>query len=193
MEQISLFFFVEEPSIEPVIKKLMKIIDKSIFYQVFIHQGKQDLELTLPKTIPSVSRVPNSRIIILRDQDKDDCLLVKKNLIEKVSLVCCSPFKIRIVCRELESWFLGDMNAIQTAFPRFNSKKYVNKAQFRNVDSIIKPNQILFRIIPELNEGTYISKRKLSEKISNYLCIENNKSTSFNNFVKAVNLLLTNN
>lgn len=190
MNTLTLYFYVEEPSIKPVINRIIGEIKADIYFQIFVHQGKQDLDNSLKKTIPSVSSIPNSRIIILRDQDSDDCKVLKNRILGEVTLRCRCPFKIRIVCNELEAWFLGDMDAIKSAYPRFIPKKYKNKSRFRIIDSIVSPSKLLFNIVPELKIGKIVSKRKTSQEISKHLDIANNKSDSFNQFVNAIGELI---
>lgn len=186
MEYSVLFFFVEEPSIVPLIDKVLNEIAPDIRYRIYTHQGKQDLEKALPKTIPSVSQVPNARIIVIRDQDSSDCIELKSDLERLINHNCHCPYLIRIACKELESWFLGDLQAIKKAFPRFKPESYINKSLFRDVDRIVNPSDKLFDIISASTGEIVVSKRILSSRISPYLDIERNRSNSFNQFKNAV-------
>jgi len=134
--------------------------------------------------------MPGSRILITRDQDSADCKDVKNILNEIASEYCHCPYMIRIVCHELESWFLGDLNAIKTVFPRFKPEAYRNKADLRNVDKVVSPNEYLLKIIPEYNGRTYLPKLETAEKISPFLDLDNNNSTSFNNSISGIRKLV---
>ncbi|TAE49129.1 MAG: DUF4276 family protein [Cytophagales bacterium] len=92
---------------------------------------------------------------------------------------------IRIVCRELESWYLGDMQAIQQAYPSFKLDKYTNKKKFREPDIMNNAAEEIEKILPEFKK---INSAKL---ISQYLDVVNglknkNKSESYKQFIKGV-------
>jgi len=100
------------------------------------HEGKSDLQKSIPKKIQAFNNAhPPIGIFILHDQDSNDC----KKLKEELVALCTKPgnnvkFVVRIVCRELEAWYLGDMKAIEKAYPTFKAKHHINKAVFRNPD-----------------------------------------------------------
>ncbi len=188
---IMLHIFTEEPSLKIVFESVLpKLIPENVYYQIYSHQGKQDLEIGLRKTLPTISRIPGSRVLVTRDQDSADCKDVKKHLAEVIELNCNCPFKIRIVCRELESWYLGDMLAIEKAYPRFTASQYANKSEFRNVDKIQSPNRTLLRLIPEYSNREYLPKLETAENISPFLNFEFNKSESFKNTIAAILALI---
>jgi hypothetical protein len=83
---------------------------------------------------------------------------------------------IRIPCRELEAWYLGDMKAIEQAYPKFNASKFQNKEKFRNPDHC-RASSELKKIIPTFQKGT------AAKEIPKYMSIERNTSESFNQFV----------
>ena len=84
------------------------------------------------------------------------------------------------------------MDAIKSAFPRFNPNQYFNKANLRNVDKLHSPNKYLLKIIPEYSGRKELPKIETSQKISKHLDIENNKSQSFRNTIKAIKRLTNN-
>lgn len=189
-----IYFLVEEQSIKPVIEAVMSdIIDieKGEWFDIKIHQGKRDLLKAIPRVLPTLSKVPNTKIVILHDQDQNDCLELKKLLVNTIEQVTCyCPYKIRIVCKELESWFLGDLQAIQKTFPKFSPAKFKNSAKFRNPDDIQYPSKELLRIIPELAALSTLPKVRTAEAISRNLDINKNSSDSFNQFVDGVKALM---
>ena len=188
---ISLHVFTEEPSAKNVFREILpRILPESVTFRIYDHQGKQDLERALRTTLPSISKIPGARILITRDQDSGDCKEVKAKLIEVINGKCHSPYLIRIVCRELESWFLGDLYAIQKAYPRLKPESHIHKAEFRNVDNIQNPNQFLLKIIPEYSEINSLPKLEASENIAKYLNFNANSSTSFNETVTGLKKLV---
>ncbi len=188
----TLHIFTEETSAKNVFEVLLpKILPESIFFRIYPHQGKQDLEHALKTSLPSISRIPGAKILITRDQDSSDCKEVKAEILELVGENCRCDFLIRIVCKELESWFLGDLEAVKYAYPRFKPEQYVNDALFRNVDKIANPDQTLLRIIPELKNHETLPKLAVSEAIAPYLNITSNVSRSFNQTLLAINTLVS--
>lgn len=184
---ISLHIFTEEPSLKFVLETILpQILPENVFFHIYSHQEKQDLERALRTTLPSISKIPGARIIVTRDQDSSDCRELKQNLIEIIGLNCQCDFLVRIVCRELESWYLGDMQAIKSAYPRFNIDQHKNKAEFRNVDKLQSPNRELLKIIPEYSNRDYLPKLETAEYISPFLNLKENKSESFNQMINAI-------
>ncbi|MCC7430843.1 DUF4276 family protein [bacterium] len=188
---ICLHIFTEEESAKNVLEKVIpKIIPKNISFRVYSHQGKHDLKHALKTTLPIISKEINSKILVLIGQDKNDCVKLKNELLEILKTNCFSPFLVRIVCRELESWLLGDLNAVKNAFPRFKPENYQPKSKFRNVDKIEQPNKFLLKIIPEYKGRKSLPKLEVSRNIAPFLELGTNKSVSFNNFVSGIKKLV---
>jgi len=181
-------FLLEEASMVNVLRELLpKILPSG--YRVgencFLrpHQGKSDLKRSIPKKMKAFSN-QEVKIVILHDQDSNDCIKLKKELTELCKTNGTCPFLIRIVCRELESWYLGDMAAIEAVYPRFRAKKYFKKSKFRNPDKLGAASDELTKLVKGFQKGTS------SRKIAPYLTIENNKSRSFNNFISGLQKFL---
>lgn len=183
-----IFFLLEEQSMKIVLKNLLGKIIADQDYLLISHNGMMDLQRAIPKIVPTLSKKFNARIVIVHDQDNHDCIQLKNKLLLLTQNAYC-PILIRIACKELESWFLGDMKAIEKAFPKFKSDKYINKQKFRHIDSIHKPSMIIKDLIPELNNYEIIPKRKLAESISVHMNINQNNSVSFNHFVNGIKKL----
>lgn len=140
--------------------------------------------------VPSVSKIPEARILIIHDKDDKECKEVKQQLVDIVGNKSSYPILFRIICHELECWFLGDMDAIEKAFPRFKAKHYKNKNLYRNVDNITNAPQILRQIIPEYKNTIFLPKIETSRKIAPYLNIDRNSSQSFKHFILGVKKLI---
>lgn len=186
---LNLVFLLEEPSARELIKQVMPRIfpgfcGLSPFYLVF--QGKQDLENNIERKIRSW-RSPNSVFIVLRDQDSGDCKVIKQNLDEKVNRSGKkSVTLVRIACRELESWYLGDMPAVEEALAIEGfAHRFGSKSQFRDPDSVISPAAELSKI----TERKY-QKIEGSREIGMRMVIERNRSRSFKFFVEGVKKLV---
>ena len=189
----TIHILTEEASLENVLKVVLPtILPGDITFKVHPHNGKQDLEKAIQYIVPALSKIPNSRILIVRDQDSADCRILKQELLNLTTPVCSSPFLVRIVCHELENWFLGDLEAIQAAFPRFKADNYRGKSKFRSPDTIRGAVEELRRIIPQYASRQYLPKLEVSEKIAAHMVIDRNKSISFQQFMKGVIKLATN-
>ena len=153
------------------------------------HNGKSHLQKSIPRKMEAFSKNTHElvKIIIVHDQDTNDCLKLKKELKTLCEQHGTCPFLIRIACRELEAWYLGDMPAIEKAYPNFKAKKYITKAKFRNPDNCNSSYE-LEKLLPNFQKGF------ASKEIPKYLDINNNRSESFNQFIKGIkSFLKTNN
>jgi hypothetical protein len=168
---------------------LPRILPENVSFRIYPHQGKGDLIQALQKTVPSISRIPGAGILIICDQDEEDCVSLKRKLLEKISGRCGCAYFVRIVCRELESWFLGDLEAVEKAYPRFKAQQHANKKELREVDSIQKPSKYLLQIIPEFSGNGTLPKLEVSRKVAEHMNIDSNKSPSFGHTVEAVRKL----
>jgi len=106
-------FLLEEISMKNVLQILLpKILPPGYEYEsnYFLrpHEGKSDLQKSIPNKIKAFSNFPGPVIfIILHDQDSNDCIKLKNELTRLFKSERKFSYLIRIVCRELESWYLG--------------------------------------------------------------------------------------
>ena len=190
-KMIQLHIFTEEESFKIFLDNFLpKIIPPDISYFIHPHQGKQNLEKAIRTTVPSISKIPGSRILITRDQDSGDCKFVKQEPERIIHGNVQSPYYIRIICRELECWYLGDLSCIEKIYPRFNSSKYRNKKTFRNPDLVQNSSKLICQIVPELKDRDYLPKIQTASKMGKCLCTESNNSTSFRQFTSAIKDLI---
>jgi hypothetical protein len=138
--------------------------------------GKSDLETNFPL---KMKRWPGRPFfIILRDNDSGDCQKRKSHLTQ-LALPTQKNFKVRIVCQELESWFLGDAQAVKAAYPQ--SENFAEKAKYRNPDNPrIKPSEELANIT-----GNSLKVSRASS-IARHMDPETNTSASFRVFFKTL-------
>ncbi|MDK2825323.1 MAG: hypothetical protein PWQ63_995 [Methanolobus sp.] len=188
---IQLVFMTEEPSMEQclniIVPKLIpseKLESGEVTFVIIPHEGKQDLERSIPRKLRAWKDYEGMKykFIVLRDQDNCDCIKVKENLVKLSADAGRPDTLVRIVCRELESWFLGDLDAVTKGLQVSISKSYCHK--FKNPDNILKPSEELNRI--------HKGYRKIdgARKISQHLNLEKNNSQSFNVFLSGMNNLL---
>ena len=106
---------VEEPSIAEVLKVMLpKVLPSgwSLGENCFVrpHEGKQDLQQSIPRKIRVATKKDiTTGFIILQDQDNDDCKSLKAKLVnlcqDAQKGYAVVPYKVRIVCHELEAWY----------------------------------------------------------------------------------------
>jgi hypothetical protein len=122
---------VEERSAEEALQLNLPKILPGVSFQLHCHQGKNDLLNKLEGRLKGYQKwLPDDyRIVILLDRDDQDCLELKgrlEEMAERAGLFTKShpnrdgAFQVlnRLAVEELEAWFLGDLAAIQKAYPR---------------------------------------------------------------------------
>ena len=168
---------LEEPSAREMLKGVLpRIIPEGIKVHYFIFEGKQDLEKQLERKI-RLWKQPNSMFFVMRDQDQGDCKQIKENLSQKVIRTNRqTETLIRIACRELESFYLGDLLAVEEGLSLSGLSKNQQKEKYRVPDALPNPSEILSMI----TERKY-QKVSGSRMIAPYLKIDgSNRSRSFN-------------
>jgi len=192
-------FFLEEPSAEAFLQRFIgKLLPKStgVAYRVF--RGKQDLLKKLPERLKGMSWIPaDHRIVVLVDEDRQDCLVLKAQL-EKAahdaglltkSAAKDKVFKVlnRIAVEELEAWFLGDLAAIQKAYPRFKPS-HVAAANRRDPDAVKGgTSEALKRALQQAGYySTGLPKIEVARNIADHIDVARNTSASFKQFVQGI-------
>jgi len=179
-----LVFFLEEPSAKAMIEGLLpKMSDIEIPVRYIVFEGKQDLEKHILKKIRGYNN-PNAAFIILRDQDSADCKSVKTNLKQKCLEANKPHAVIRIACREIESWYLADLEAVGKAFSKSNLSSKQNKRKFRNPDTLSNPSKELKLLVPEYQ------KINGSRIIAPHLNTDNARSSSFCHFINSLKYII---
>jgi len=143
---------------------------------VFAYNGKSDLERSITHRMRNWN-YGDPTFLILRDADGGDCQRIKQELVDLAS-ACEKPFKVRIVCQELESWFLGDSEAVRAAYPscRFSNET----AAYRNPDLLNNAASQLARLT---GDRTKVGRAQL---IARHLIPERNCSRSFQVFFETL-------
>jgi hypothetical protein len=136
-----LIFFLEEPSAEEMLKGILpRILPDDVQPEYKVFEGKQDLEKRFP-IILRAWREPDCSFIIVRDQDSGDCLIVKQRLVAlwqgtgRVDV----PMLFRIACRELESFYLGDLAAVEKGIGVKGVSSMQNKKNIVNQTGLEAP------------------------------------------------------
>lgn len=180
-----LVFFLEERSAQEMLNGVLpRLLGENTPFRCVPFEGKQDLEKQLGKRLRNW-RNPNALFVVLRDQDNADCVAVKQRLTE----ICRAAGKpntlVRIVCHELESWFLGDLQAVESGLGMHGLARQQQKKGFKDPDRLQNPKQELKR----LTQNKY-QQILGSREIGRHMSLAGNRSTSFNAFIAGVNRLL---
>jgi hypothetical protein len=182
-----LIFLLEESSMKNVLQVILpQIIPHELTYLCIAHQGKQDLNQSIPKKVKAFQGYAHTKFIVVHDQDSHDCKQLKTELQNLCTHAGQSDAMIRIICHELESWFLGDLAAVEKAYqlkPQSLSKKQTQK-KFRDPDKLNSAKEELKKLVGEYYAGTH------SKAIAPYLSLSENTSHSFQVFINGIKKLI---
>jgi hypothetical protein len=148
--------------------------------QYVVFEGKSDLEKRLSMRLRGW-RKPDCRFIVLRDQDSAVCTEVKTTLRQKCAEGQHPEALVRIACRELESWYLGDLQAVEAGLELAGISQRQGNAKYRAPDAIQNASYELMK----LTQGRY-QKMAGSRAIGKYLNPSRNRSHSFGVFVQGL-------
>ena len=195
---------VEEPSAEAALKNLVpKLMGEDISFNIHVFQGKQDLLKNLPKRLRGYRHwLPHDwYIVVLIDKDQEDCSELKQKLeqtahdegfITRSNSSQNRKLNVinRIAIEELESWFFGDVTALEITYPRI--PRFLNKKRkFRNPDTIINTWESLEGVLQKV--GYYrggLPKIEVARRISLHMEPSRNISKSFQVFWGALQNLI---
>lgn len=178
-----LVFLLEEPSAKAMLESVLpRLLNDKIAFRLIPFEGKQDLEKQVVRKIRAYQN-PNSRFIVMRDQDSHpDCVEIKQRLMS----LCMEAGKqnvclIRIACRELEIFYLADLNAVEQALNVKGLAKQQESKKFRNPDKLGSPSKEL----KLLTKNRY-EKIAGSRIIGKYLELDNARSHSFGHLISGI-------
>ena len=147
------------------------------------HEGKQDLEKNVRRKLRAW-REPGVRFVVMRDQDSADCRIVKARLKSRCDEGGRADALVRVVCRELEAWYLGDVDSLANAFPASAGRlrRELGRRRYRDPDTVRAPSKVLADLIPEF------SKRSAARAMGGRL-VRSNRSRSYRVFLEGVERL----
>lgn len=181
-------FLVEELSMAELLKVVLPRILPAPWeldnnYYIHPHEGKSDLKRSIPTKLRAYRKRPFSTcFVVIQDQDSNDCKQLKQELVDlcKANKSDNITYLVRIVCHELEAWYMGDVEAIQSVFPRFKANMHRSTRIFRNPDACVNPKERLKKIVGEYPQI------ETAHKMAQQMDTNNNKSESFNQFVSGI-------
>lgn len=182
-ESMTIIFLLEERSMKELLDILLpQILPKEVLFKTIPHSGKSDLQRSIPHKLKAWN-TPDTKFVVVQDQDSANCVELKKKL-EKIVLQAKREVLIRIVCRELESWYFGDLNAVSNAYKK-DVRYLASKKKYRTPDQMVNPKEELRKLFPKHQQLDG------ARRIGVHMKIEENTSESFRCFVKGVRKLCT--
>ena len=180
MSRGRMVFLLEESSMEKLLNGLLPRIfpewKEGVNFLLVTHEGKSDLRDSIPRKLKNW-RIQGDRFVVLMDNDSKDCIITKQEL----SQICHKHGRpdtlIRLVCQELESWYLGDLLALARAYNDLGINSPKNQKRYKCPDEVIKPSVHLKNIVPSFQKGN------TAQRMGALLEIDQNKSKSFQAFV----------
>lgn len=180
-----LVFLLEEPSAQALLSTLLpRFLAPAITPRFIPFQGKQDLDKQLERKLRGYLN-PQARFLVLRDQDSADCYALKAALLAKcASAGRAATTVVRIACRELETFYLADLAAVEQALTLRNLRDQQPSAKFRAPDYLGSPSHELRK----LTLGRY-QKVSHSRRLGACLDLTNTRSGSFQQLLAGIRRL----
>ena len=176
-------FFLEEESAKALLEQIFPLLispESQVRPRFIVFEGKQDLEKQLPNKLRGYVN-PRARFIVMRDQDKADCRKAKRSLAALCTQAGRPQTTVRIACRELEAFYLGDLKAVGLGLDISGLDGKQNKAKFRDPDRLVCPS----RELEKLTSNRY-HKVAGSRAIASHLNLQAPRSRSFHHLIQAI-------
>lgn len=174
-----LIFLVEEQSMSEFLRIWIVREFPDLSFQCVPHEGKSDLLKSIPRKLKAW-REPNTRFVVIIDNDSKDCEELKAELLASCQAAGRDDVLVRIACQELEAWYLGDPDSLAAAFGNHKLLDKLRKARFRNPDALPRPSDELARLVPAFQ------KMSGARAVATHIDIARNKSASFRIFAAGI-------
>lgn len=181
-----IIFLLEEPSMKELLDRLLPRLFRGwgagTHFLCIPHAGKHDLEKSIPRKL-RVWREPGARFVVVRDNDSGDCLDLKRKLSGLCERAGRPDTLIRLVCQELEAWYIGDLESLADAYGKPALRRPPIVKRFADPDSVVSPSRRMSELLPSFQKvsGARLMGMRLSA--------EGNRSKSFSVFVEGVRRL----
>ena len=177
-----LVFLLEERSMQTLLDELLPRLLPGVSFLCIPHEGKQDLEQSLPRKLRAWKE-PGVYFIVIRDNDGGDCYTLKQELV-KLCKGSRDDVMVRIVCQELEAWYFGEPEAMAEAFGNARLRGIGDKARYRDPDAIVKPSKEIVKLIPEFQ------KISGARRMAAFLSRKGNRSRSYQVLMEGIERIL---
>lgn len=198
---------VEEPSAEVFLDHVLpRLLPAEATYRIHPHQGKLDLLAKLEGRLRGYASWIKQRsdvwIVVLVDEDRQDCKAIKATLekaAKRAGLVSRGAARAgkrfhvlnRIAVEELESWLLGDPDAVLAAYPKVNAS-FHKRANYRDPDAVNGGTWEAFERLLQ-RAGYYaagLQKQKAARDVALHVEPSRNRSPSFRAFCSGIQLIV---
>lgn len=176
-------FLVEERSMKELLEGLLPRLFPNMAFICISHDGKSHLERSIPRKLKAW-REPGVRFVVMRDKDQADCVKTKRNLARMCADAGRPDTLVRIVCEELEAWYLGDPDALAEAFGDEKLRGIGRRERFRDPDSVRQPAKAVGELAPEFQ------KMRGARRMAQFLSRERNASRSFQVLMSGLDRIL---
>lgn len=172
----TLAFLLEEPSARAMLEGVLpRLLPPELEVVFMVFEGKQDLHRRMVMRMQHWQR-PDTRFVVMRDQDSGDCRQVRQELADLCSKAGKPDALVRVACHELESFYLGDLAAVERGLALRGLGEKQNSRKFRTPDALANASEELRK----LTERRY-QKLSGSRAIGPHLDVNGgNRSHSFN-------------
>jgi hypothetical protein len=180
-----LVFFLEEESAKALLEQVFPRLappGSHVRPRFIVFEGKQDLEKQLLKKLRGYLN-PRARFIVMRDQDQTDCRKTKRVLADLCARAGRPQTIVRIACRELEAFYLGDLLAVESGLGIRGLAGRQNKAKFRDPDRLAFPSRELEKLT-----GNRYQRVAGSRAIAPHLDLQAPRSKSFHHLIQAIRI-----
>jgi hypothetical protein len=173
---------VEDRSTEAALSALVPEIVPDATFRIHPHGGKRELLGRLPGRLRGYarSRTPEMRIVIVIDEDREDCLRLKRRIATEARRAGIHAITlVRIAVEELEAWFLGDEGAVVACFPRVTP--FAGRRGFRDPDAVAGGTwEALERLLQQAGEyPAGLLKIDAATRIAALMNVDANRLRSF--------------
>lgn len=172
MKPQHLIIYTEEESAKKFLNEILKRIWEEYTlngrYTVISANGKYDQEHQLARKLKGFANNQGC-LIVLRDQDNDACKVVKQRYVSQIQTIWKQEFKVRFLCKELETCYFSD--------PKATKEVLGIKVQLKKpCDEIDSPARELQKL---LGSTTHFSKTTNAIKLGRCIDYKNPTSPSF--------------
>lgn len=176
MTNHEIIVLVEEKSSKVIIEHLSASLELNHRVRILSHDGFGDLKMSIPRKL-NAEHHELTRFIILCDADNTNCIERKRQLFDLVPHAKRSKTIVRIVCRELEAWYIAQPEALRLGGAIKN--KISKRILSRDPDQIDNIKELSKKFIYQRGQID------LAHKTGPYLNPEDQKSKSFFHFIVA--------
>lgn len=174
-----LVFLLEEYSMKVFLDGLLPRFFPGLPFLCVPHEGKQDLEKSIPRKL-NAWREPGVRFIVIRDNDGGNCRELKRRLVGLCRAGHNAEALVRVACQELEAWYLGDPGALADEFGDERLRELGARERYRDPDAVVEPANAVGDLVPEFQKVS--GARRMASRLRR----DSNSSRSFHALIEGI-------